>query len=183
MEIGAEQFSHYIAVRRVQIKVVNGPYSPTYISSSGEMKMSLKLMTCKFSATPFFCHFLCQSYILMLKMLQELQLSIRPLRQDRRAERFHNLLHRHRLSGELILGRAVFAASDSPLEEFDDLVAHQTSPKAPIPTGCRSVYLAAISLFASAYTISELLSHLLVISNVVPKICARTNSAFPSVSI
>lgn len=34
----------------------------------------------------------------------------------------------------------------------------QTRPKAPIPTGCRSEYLE-------------------VISKVVPKICARTNSA------
>jgi len=27
--------------------------------------------------------------------------------------------------------------------------AYQTSPKAPIPTGCRSVYLAAISIFVA----------------------------------
>ena len=43
----------------------------------------------------------------MLQMLQEFQFSVCPLRQDRRAEGFHDLLHRYRLSGELVLGRAV----------------------------------------------------------------------------
>lgn len=39
-------------------------------------------------------------------MLQQLQLSISALRKDRSAEGFHDLLDRHSLAGELILGRA-----------------------------------------------------------------------------
>jgi hypothetical protein len=42
----------------------------------------------------------------MLEMLQQLQLTVSPLRQDRSAEGLHNLLNRNMLSCELILGRA-----------------------------------------------------------------------------
>lgn len=49
------------------------------------------------------------SHILMLKMLQQLQFTVRPLRQYRSAEGLHNLLDRNMLSCELILGRAVVA--------------------------------------------------------------------------
>jgi hypothetical protein len=62
------------------------------------------------------------------------------------------------------------------------LLSYHTSPKAPMPTGCRSVYLdhsqsprtPPPAIFSSS-------SYLLVISNVVPKIWARTNSAMLSV--
>lgn len=46
------------------------------------------------------------SHILMLEMLQQLQLTVRALRQDRSAEGLHNLLDRNMLACELILGRA-----------------------------------------------------------------------------
>lgn len=43
-----------------------------------------------------------------------------------------------------------------------------------MPTGCRSVYLDERQSWKGA---TRGAPHLLVISNVVPKICARTNSA------
>jgi hypothetical protein len=49
---------------------------------------------------------------------------------------------------------------------------YQTRPKAPMPTGCRSVYLRRVSF---ARHRNGVCSHLLVISKVVPKICALTN--------
>ena len=71
-----------------------------------------------------------------------------------------------------------------------EFFAHQTKPNAPIPTGCKSVYLVklvnawACDVKGVAVTASKggvfsffLYSYLLVISKVVPKIWARTNSA------
>jgi hypothetical protein len=46
-------------------------------------------------------------YILMLEMLQELELTVGPLREDRCAERLHDLLHGDGLSSELVLCGAV----------------------------------------------------------------------------
>ena len=45
-------------------------------------------------------------------MFEQFQLSICPLRQDRSAEGFHDLLNRHGLSGKLVLGGAGLQASD-----------------------------------------------------------------------
>jgi hypothetical protein len=45
MEIGAEQFGDEITVRRTSARVVARTQSRTYMSSRGEMKMSLRLMT------------------------------------------------------------------------------------------------------------------------------------------
>ena len=73
-----------------------------YMSSSGDMKMSLKLMTLEESARCFsVCGPIC--YIFVPQMLKKLQLSVCPLGQDRGAERLHNLLDRHSLVRELIL--------------------------------------------------------------------------------
>lgn len=44
--------------------------------------------------------------IFMAQVLKEFQFSVRALRQDRSAEWFHDLLHRHSLTGELVLRRA-----------------------------------------------------------------------------
>ena len=106
MEIGAEQFRDYRAVSLLQYTDRNRPNLPTYMSSSGEMKMSLKLMTCGCSAEVRIVLSLALSYIFVLEMLQQLQLSVCSLGQDRRAEGLHDLLDCHRLSGELILRRA-----------------------------------------------------------------------------
>ena len=76
-----------------------------YMSSNGEMNMSLRLMTCGCSAEA--PRMECPTYVLVSEMLQELQFPICPLRQDRRAEGFHDLFDRHGLAGELILCGAV----------------------------------------------------------------------------
>ena len=56
--------------------------------------------------------------------------------------------------------------------------AHHTRPKAPMPTGWRSVYLPGYQRCCHSVGAEESMSaHRLVISKVVPKICARTNSA------
>lgn len=41
----------------------------------------------------------------MPQVLEQLQFAVGALRQDRSAERLHDLLDRHRLAGELVLGR------------------------------------------------------------------------------
>lgn len=74
-----------------------------YISSRGEMKMSLRLMiwrVLEFSLGTGCCI----AHILVSKMLQKLQLAVCPLRQDRSAEGLHDLLDGHRLASELVLG-------------------------------------------------------------------------------
>lgn len=81
-------------------------------------------------------------------MLEQLQFTIGSLGQDRRAEGLHNLLHGHRLSGELILCRTAQVLDPISLDcgylsissGWKD-VAYQTRPNAPMPTGCKSVYL------------------------------------------
>ena len=61
---------------------------------------------------------------------------------------------------------------------LDAKAEYQTSPKAPMPTGCKSVYLFQCQPFTAAADYAEAgLRYLLVISKVVPKIWARTNSA------
>jgi hypothetical protein len=76
-------------------------------------------------------------------MLQKLQLSVCALGQDRGAEGLHNLLDSHGLASELVLGRAaplsIFASGSTVKKSY------QTRPKAPMPTGCRSVYLGHVS--------------------------------------
>lgn len=114
----------------------------------------------------------------MTQVLEELQFSVCALRQDRSAERFHDLLDSHSLTGKLILCGAMRPG----IRDLSVVLAwntkYQTSPKAPIPTGCRSVYLFERQhcTIPRDYTEAEL-EYLLVISKVVPKIWARTNSA------
>lgn len=52
-----------------------------------------------------------RTHILVSKMLQKLQFSVCPFRQDWSAERLHNLLDRNSLAGELIFGRAGLSIS------------------------------------------------------------------------
>ena len=80
----------------------------------------------------------------MAEMLQKLQLSVCSLRQDWGTERLHDLLDRNRLAGELVLCGATGKVSGQ-FEVICLTCPNQTSPKAPIPTGCRSVYLAHVS--------------------------------------
>lgn len=130
------------------------------------------------------------THVLMSQMLQQFQLSIRSLRQNRRTKRFHDLLHGDRLRCQLIPRRT----SDSNYASAPNCPAssrrcrgcergwsYQTSPKAPIPTGCSSVYLGRSQcdsqrIKARGGSVHQV-PYLLVISKVVPKICARMNSA------
>lgn len=86
---------------------------PTYMSSRGEMKMSLKLMTCcLLSETAQICPKRgAGSYVLMAQMLEKLQLAVCALGQNRCAEGLHNLLDRDGRRGELILCGTVCSVS------------------------------------------------------------------------
>jgi hypothetical protein len=163
--------------------MVAGKSAFTYMSSSGEMKMSLSEMTCK---AP------CQdgvpedigagrTDILVLQVLQQLQLSICPLREHRCAEGLHDLLDGNILVGELVSGGAAIvnpSASDpNPKGGAECSMAYQTRPKAPMPTGWRSEYLLPSQIQNRTSFVGLTASYLDVISNVVPKIWARTNSA------
>ena len=147
------------------------------MSSSGEMKMSLRQMIlmskypsasaqngCSlFSSKLFVDPGARESYVLMPQVLKQLELAVGTLRKDGCAKRLHNLLNRHRLAGELILCRAIRHQSTTPFCPSRILHStHQTSPKAPMPTGCRSVYLDnPISLATRAIMSHLLLSRLM----------------------
>jgi hypothetical protein len=78
------------------------------------------------------------TYVLVLEMLEELQLAVCPLGEDRCAEWLHNLLHGNGLAGKLIFGRAIVVSPSVrafSFPAFSVSYTHQTSPKAPIPTG------------------------------------------------
>ena len=81
------------------------------------------------------------SYVFVAQMFEEFQLSVGPLGKNRSAERLHDLLHSHSLTGELIFrGTGQGESAERPrVDHTED--PNQTRPKAPMPTGCRSVYL------------------------------------------
>lgn len=104
--------------------------------------MSLKLMTCYlFSETAHICPKRgARSYVLMAQVLEELQLAVCALGQNRCAEGLHDLLDCDGRRGELILCGTVCSVSlKSTCASIQ--TTHQTSPKAPMPTGCKSEYL------------------------------------------
>ena len=80
------------------------------------------------------------THILMLEVLKQLEFSVCALRKHRRAEGLHDLLDGHRLSGELVLGRAVPGIRTLFLHK-PDVCTYHTRPKAPMPTGWSSAYL------------------------------------------
>lgn len=53
VEIGSKQFGHCTVVSVERARLPDRHHLPTYISSRGEIKMSLKLITCISSAQPF----------------------------------------------------------------------------------------------------------------------------------
>ncbi len=117
-------------------------------------------------------------YILMAKMLQQLQFSVGSFRKDWGTERLHNLLDCHGLASQLVLCRTKQEVSERWGRVGAEKISYQTSPKAPMPTGCKSVYLAANQQWTEKTRWGlKGRPNLLVISNVVPKIWARTNSA------
>lgn len=113
------------------------------MSSSGEMKMSLRLMTCEGQYIYILLLQGMRMYIFMPQVLEQLELSVGPLGQDGRAERLHDLLDGDGLVCQLVFGGA--AVSTVSLADmamtWKSWDIYQTSPKAPMPTGCRSEYL------------------------------------------
>lgn len=121
------------------------------------------------------------AYIFVLQMLEQFQFSVRPLRQNRCAERLHYLLYSHGLSCKLILGRAMCSLvqiSTSPPCNLRTIRAQRL----PCPLAADRCICARQSSLPRLCVllprcIRSLATNLLVISNVVPKIWARTNSA------
>ena len=119
------------------------------------------------------------THILMLEVLEQLQFSICSLRKYGSAERLHDFLHGHGLSSELVFCRTA------------SLVSSQASPSCRLGLTrqgrrlpCRPAEVQHIYFSCQRIVHIPLLSmpaHLLVISKVVPKICARTNSAIVAV--
>ena len=161
------------------------------MSSRGEMKISLRLMTCcLFSEDSRWTRKGGNSYVLVAQVLEQLQLTVCALGQDRRAEGLHNLLDCDRRSSELILGRAVPVVSACPFvssPEFDSPYkpegshTHRLQIRVPVvpvsPCSSRLLASSPSTLFSRARAKRLVYPYLLVISKVVPKIWARTNSA------
>lgn len=75
------------------------------MSSSGEMKISLREMTCGCQYRRVSYAFF--SYILVSQMFQQLEFSVGSFRQDRCRKRLHDLLDGDGLAGQLIFSRTV----------------------------------------------------------------------------
>jgi hypothetical protein len=143
------------------------------MSSSGEMKISLKLMICPALESARVRSRCWCAHILMSEMLEKLQFAVCALRQHRSAEGLHDLLDGHGLAGELILGRAAKSSVCDCISIAEADVPDETE-------GSHAYGLqVGVSLRRQFQALSQcgVLPHLLVISNVVPKIWARTNSA------
>jgi hypothetical protein len=111
------------------------------------MKISLKLIIWPMSELAFVVWCFAGAHILVSEMLEKLQFAVCALREDWSAEGLHDLLDSHGLASELVLGRAaprlVYDADAGAGTVW--VWTYQTRPKAPMPTGCRSVYLYKIS--------------------------------------
>lgn len=141
MKVGAQELGHKVSRMKIGLGSRSArKYSIPYMSSRGEMKISLKLITFEnFSSSLVVLQI--QSYVLVTEMFQEFEFSVSTLREDRSAERLHDLFHRDGLACELILCGTVHMFSAGGANSNHDRDSYQTSPKAPIPTGCKSVYL------------------------------------------
>jgi len=92
------------------------------------------------------------AYVLVLQVLQKLELSVGTLRQDRGAERLHDLFDCHGLASQLVFGgttregQRTYQDSGSSRKKKSFFAKanasaffnYQTKPKAPMPTGWRS---------------------------------------------
>lgn len=130
MQIGAKKLCDEIAiegdVRKKQKKrAKTAEENKTYMSSRGEMKISLREMTCESpnvsmerrvssSASSWlddamrWSDSLESAYIFVSEMLEQLQLAVRPLSEHRRAKGLHDLLDGDILVGELVSRRAIW---------------------------------------------------------------------------
>jgi hypothetical protein len=155
------------------------------------MKISLRLMTCcLFSEFSEWTRKGEKAYVLVAQVLEQLQLTVCALGQDGRAEGLHNLLDRDGRGSELILGRAVPGVSACPFDSSPEYNspykpegahAHRLQirvPVVPVSPWCSRFLLPSPSTpFSRARAKHLVCPYLLVISKVVPKIWARTNSA------
>ncbi len=106
MEIGTKKFRDWVRVRKQQTAFGYRSNPPTYMSSNGEMKISLKLMTCADQLVDLHFRMSQEPYIFVLQVFEQLQLSVGSLLQNWSAERFHYFLDRNSLVCELIFCRA-----------------------------------------------------------------------------
>jgi hypothetical protein len=126
----------------------------------------------------------------MAQVLEQLQLTVCALGQDRRAEGLHNLLDCDRRGSELVLGRAVPVVSACPYVSSPEFYSpykpegshtHRLQIRVPVVaiSLCYSRFLPSSLSARFSWTRANRSScpYLLVISKVVPKIWARTNSA------
>jgi hypothetical protein len=105
VEIGSEQFGDEVAdIISIQSWHLN--VCCPYMSSNGEMKMSLRLIICPTLKSATSNCWVVDAYILVPEMLEQFQLAVCALREHGCAEGLHDLLDRHGLAGELVLGRA-----------------------------------------------------------------------------
>jgi len=112
----------------------------------------------------------------MLKVLQQLKFAVCPLCEDGRTERLHDFFNRDRLSSKLVFCRTGEAVSK--LAEIRVIMKHlpdkaESSHPNRLKIGIPTVELA----MAPSPDVPLPATYRLVISNVVPKIWARTNSA------
>jgi hypothetical protein len=161
------------------------------MSSRGEMKISLRLMTCcLFSEVSRWSRKSGKAYVLVAQVLEQLQLTVCALGQDRRAEGLHDLLDCDGRSSELILGRAVPGVSACPFDSSPECNSpykpesthtHRLQIRVPVvsvsPCSSRFLPSSPSPPFSRARAKRLDCPYLLVISKVVPKIWARTNSA------
>jgi hypothetical protein len=109
VKIGSEELGDEVTERSADTLV--GGACVTYMSSNGEMKISLKLMIWCVVRIRWLRTVGFSPYVLVPQVLEQLQLAVGTLRKDRSAEGLHNLLDGHGLAGELILGRTAFSVS------------------------------------------------------------------------
>lgn len=159
------------------------------MSSRGEMKISLKLMICATSVFRIQCSsgsIAGSTDVFMAEMFQQLQLPISALGQHGSAEGLHDLLDRDWLGSQLVFRRTISMASR---------LAHKPRDGSSCDTGCNIPdqsecthshwlqFRIPKSRVSSEHTARGCASpasrtaNRLVISKVVPKIWARTNSA------
>jgi hypothetical protein len=107
VQVGAEQFGDKIAVSRYKPDGCSQvPLTDIQILKRRDEHILQSNDLYSLSACSLDSAHIYKAYVLMLEMLQQLQLTVCALREDRCAEWLHDLLYSHRLAGELIFCRA-----------------------------------------------------------------------------
>ena len=113
-------------------------------------------------------------------MFEQFQLSIGSFGKDRSAEGFHYLLYSDSLTRELVLGRAICCVSNPQSMRVQHLHTKPARRLPCLPAAGRCTCLSVNE--NSRLPLRPRIVYLLVISKVVPKIWARTNSAMMAVT-